>query len=143
MKNFLIILSVLILASCNKKDDSGDIITNEFEQIKIILPQQQWEITNLYTNGSDNTADFQNFVFTFKEDGSVEGQTDLFTEVGTWMYKTTSENGEQLSLQFNGTPAFDKISNTWDITSISNSKIELSDVGSNNDNTKLLAFSKI
>ena len=142
MKNFILIFSLIILASCSTDDDAGDVINNEFEQIISILPQEEWAVSNLFTDNSDHTADFQGFTFNFREDGSVEGQTDLYTEVGTWAYKSTSENGEQLVLQFSGTPPFDKISNDWMIVSASVSKIELVIEGDNED-TQLLVFSRL
>lgn len=143
MKQLVLIFSLLILASCSTEDNSGDVINNKFEQIKLILPQEQWKISNLFTDNAVHTDDFQSFTFTFKEDGTVEGQTDLFTEVGTWGYKSSSENGEQLILQFSDTTPFDKISKDWKIVSLSISKIELIDEGNSSVDTRLLAFSKL
>ena len=132
-----------MLVSCSTKDDAGDVIANKFEQIKILLPQGKWKISNIYTNNSEHTTDFESFIFTFNEDGTVNGETDLYAEEGTWIYKSSPESGEQLILEFNGTTPFQEISNNWDIVSVSNTKIELSDVGISNDDTQLLAFSKI
>ncbi len=144
MKRIALILSLLVLISCNKDDNKGDVITNEFEQIQIILPQGKWKVTSFYSEHADHTIDFETFIFSFNEDGTVNGKTDLFSEDGTWLYKTTSENGEQLILQFSGTPPFDKITENWTIVSLNVSKIELTHkIGNNDDNTKLLTFSKI
>lgn len=143
MKKLALILSLIFLVSCNTDDDAGDVVTNEFEQIKIILPQGEWKVSNFYESQADHTADFESFTFTFKEDGTVYGQTDLYTENGTWNYESTSEFGEQLVLQFSGTTPFDEITEDWKIVSLSISKIELSKVSSNEEDTKLLTFSKL
>ena len=143
MKKLVLFLSLIILASCNNDDGAGDVITNEFAQIKIILPQGKWKVSNFFDNHADRTIDFESFIFYFKEDGTVEGKTDLYTENGTWQYKSTSEDGEQLILQFNGTAPFDEITYDWNIVSLGISKVELSYTNNSNEVTKLLTFVKI
>ena len=133
----------MIITSCKTEDDTGNLINSEFEQIKLILPQQQWKVDNLFINDAVHTDDFESFTFVFKEDGTVEGQNDLFTEMGTWVYKSSQENGEQLILKFGGTPPFDEISKDWEIVSLNNMKIELVIEENSNENTQLLAFSKL
>lgn len=79
----------------------------------------------------------------FGEDGSVVAQNDLFTENGTWTYDNSSNSGEELVLQFSETTPFDEINDDWNIVSVSNSKIELSDVSGGNGDVKLLTFTKL
>lgn len=141
-KSIFLFLSVIILASCNTDDDAGDVITHEFEEINTILPQGKWYVSQLFMNNEDHTPEFTSFEFTFKADGSVEGKTDLYTEMGTWSYISTPTKGEQLELQFSGTPPFDKISSVWDIVSLNLSKVELSDSNSH-PTTSLLTFKKL
>lgn len=143
MKKLILIFSIVMFFSCSTDDDAGDVITNEFEQINIILPQTKWKVSNLYTKNADHTQDFESFIFTFNEDGSVQAQTDLFTEQGTWAYKNSSEKGEQLELEFNETSPFEEITDQWKIISLSVSKIELSVPGKTTAETHLLAFSKL
>lgn len=144
MKNLILIFSVLIFfASCSSSDDSGDVIDIKFEQIKTVLPQGEWKVTSFYKDNTNRTQDFESFVFTFDEDGTVIGQTDLYTEVGTWNYLNFPDTGEELDLDFSGTPPFDEISITWHIVSVSNSKVELAIQSDSNVNTQLLTFSKI
>ncbi len=142
MKNFVWIFSLIVLFSCSSDDDAGDVITNKFEQIKTILPQGEWEVSYFYDNG-DQTFNFESFIFTFNADGTVYGQTDLFTENGTWAYKSTSENGEQLLLQFEGTVPFDRIIGVWNIISLGTEKVELSNGKAGDEKVKLLTFSKL
>lgn len=143
MKYLVLIFSIIILSSCSTADDAGDVIMAEFDQIETILPQEKWEVSNLFIHNEDHTSDFQNFNFTFREDGTVEGKTDLIAETGTWVYKSTLESGEQLIVQFSETPPFDGISNDWKIISLSNSKIELIDEGNSSEDTRLLSFSNL
>ncbi len=143
MKNLFILFTIISLAACSSNDDSGDANTNEFEQIESTLPQGQWEVSKLIEDESDHTIDFESFVFTFKEDGTVVAQNDLFTENGTWAYDNSSSGSEKLKLQFSGTTPFDKIDEDWDIVSVTNSKIELSHVSGDNGDIELLTFSKL
>ena len=142
MKKILLLLSVIVFISCSSDDDAGDVITNEFEQIEIILPQNDWMVSEYFSNETDGTIEFESFIFHFKADGTVDAQNDLFTENGTWRYVSTAEKGEQLILQFTQTaPPFDKISKDWSILSLSISNIELSttdDAG----NIERLTFTK-
>lgn len=147
MKKILILFAVTALAACSSKDDSGDANTNEFEQIKTTLPQGQWKVSKLIEGESDHTINFESFVFTFKEDGTVAAQNDLFTENGTWLYDNTSDdssgNDEELVLEFSETTPFDEINDDWKIVSVSNSKIELSNVSGGNGDIELLTFTKL
>ncbi|WP_310992073.1 glycoside hydrolase family 43 C-terminal domain-containing protein [Aequorivita marina] len=146
MKKLILLIAIVVFASCSSDDDSGTVNTNEFENIKTTLPQGTWEITTFIDGQEDKTLVFESFVFTFKEDGTVEGETDLFTETGTWAYDNTSSTSEEeLVLQFSGTEPFSEISDDWDIVSVSNSKVELSDDTDDDPNgdTELLTFTKI
>jgi len=143
MKKILLLLfTVIVFASCSSDDDSGDANTNDFEQIETILPQGEWEVSKFMEGASDNTNEFESFVFTFDEDGTVVAQNDLFAENGTWTYDNSSTN-EELVLVFGQTTPFDRINDDWVILSVSNSKIELSGTDSSNGELDLLTFTKL
>lgn len=143
MKRILILLAIVAFTSCSSDDDSGNVNTNEFEQIKTTLPQGEWKVSKLIDGQSDHTVDFESFIFTFNEDGTVVAQNDLFTENGTWAYDNSSSSAEELVLQFSVTNPFDEINDYWDIVSESNSKIELQDISGGNGDIKLLTFTKL
>lgn len=143
MKKLFLLVAITAFVACSSDDDAGDVNTNEFETIKTTLPQGQWKISKLLDGQSDHTSDFESFVFTFNEDGTVKAQNDLFTENGTWAYDNSSNSDEELVLQFSEQTPFDEINDDWDIQSVSNSRIELSDVSGGNGDTELLTFTKI
>ncbi|MBG42623.1 MAG: hypothetical protein CL530_01500 [Aequorivita sp.] len=143
MKKLFIVLAITVFAACSSDDDSGNVNTNEFENIKTTLPQGEWEVSKLIDGQSDHTSDFESFVFTFKEDGTVRAQNDLFTENGTWAYDNSSSSNEELILQFSEQTPFDQINDDWDIVSVTNSTIELSDVSGGNGDIELLTFTKL
>lgn len=143
MKRLFLLLAVVVFASCSSDDDAGDVFTNEFEQIKTTLPDGQWKISTFIDGQTDKTSAFESFVFNFNEDGTVVGTTDLFSETGTWAYNNTSSTSEKLVLLFGETDPFPEINNDWNIVSVSNSKVELSDDNNANAEIKLLTFTKI
>lgn len=143
MKKILIVVAMVVFAACSSDDDSGNVNTNEFENIKTTLPQGEWKVSKLTDGQSDHTAAFETFIFTFKEDGTVMAQNDLYTENGTWAYDNSSSSSEELVLQFSEQPPFDEINDDWDIVSVTNSKIELSDVSGGNGDIELLTFIKL
>ncbi len=146
MKKILILFAIVAFASCSSDDDSGNVNTNEFENIKTTLPQGEWKVSLLIDGQSDHTAAFESFVFTFNQDGTVMAKNDLFTENGTWAYdnsSSSSDNSEELILQFSEMTPFDEINDDWDIVSVNNSKIELSDISGGNGDVQLLTFTKL
>lgn len=142
MKKILLLFTIIAFASCSSDDDSGDANTTDFEQIETILPQGDWEVSKFMDDETDSTNDFESFVFTFDEDGTVVAQNDLFTENGTWAYDNSSSTEEELVLQFSQTTPFNRINDDWEILSVSNSKVELSNINSE-DNLQLLTFTKL
>ena len=142
MKNILILVGFVIFASCSS-DDSKEDQFGQFEDIKLILPQGEWKVGKFLKDEVDKTANFESFVFTFNSDGNVLAQNDLFSEKGTWLYVNEVENQEILVLTFSQIEPFEDINEDWQIVSISPSKIELIDKGSNPQDTKLLSFLKL
>lgn len=143
MKNLILLFSIITLASCSSDDAPGDVITNEFERIKIVLPQGSWKVSTLVDGNDDNTMAFESFIFTFNEDGTVVSETDLYAETGQWSYRSTSQDGEQLILEFSNTTPFEEITDDWTIVSVTNSQVELSDDGDVEGDTNFLVFKKI
>ncbi|MAP80846.1 MAG: hypothetical protein CL526_07130 [Aequorivita sp.] len=144
MKKILILaLTVIIASACSSSDDAGDVNTSEFEEITTILPQGKWFISRLIDGNSDKTSEFESFDFTFNTDGTVKAQNNLFTENGTWNYDNSSSDDEELVLQFGNTTPFDEINDDWEIVSISNSQIELSDISGGDGDLELLTFTKL
>ena len=143
MKKLILILAVITMYSCSSDDDAGNVITNEFENIKTTFPQGKWKVSKMVDGSSDHTADFQSFDFTFNEDGTVIAKNDVLSEPGTWAYKNTSDSGEELMLQFSEMEPFDELNDDWDIVSVSNTEIELSDVSGGDEDLEFLTFTKI
>ena len=58
MKKILILLAIVTFASCSSDDDSGNVNTNEFENIKTTIPQCEWKVSKLIDGHSHHTIYF-------------------------------------------------------------------------------------
>ncbi len=143
MKKIILILSIIVLASCSSKDDPGDIQNTQFQDIQTILPQGTWSISSYTKGGTDQTINFESFVFTFNEDGSVSAENNLFSESGTWGYDNITSVEEKFNLQFNQTTPFDLISKNWTIVSTNNTEVSLEFTNESSGESEMLTFSKL
>lgn len=151
---FSIFIFIITLVGCSEDDDS-----NNSNQINITQATQNtqngtWRISSFIDSGEDETNDFTGFIFDFKNDGSVMASRGELTVLGTWSINDSSNSSDDddgssddvdFNLFFNVPESndFDDLSDDWDITSISSSKIELIDVSGGNGGTDILVFEKI
>lgn len=131
MKQILIACTLLLFISCSK-DDNGNSTddmndSNQFAQLETDIQNGLWEVSSFIDRGEDKTFDYEGYEFEFQADGVVIGQTDLFSETGTWDYDNSniSDNGELLKLQFNGTEPFPDLSEDWEIVAASTTSFSL------------------
>lgn len=139
MKNVLMLIALVIFASCSSEDSKEDQL-GKFEGIKLVLPQGEWKVGKFIKDEVDQTANFESFVFTFNKDGNVLAQNDLFSESGTWLYVKETDVMENLVLTFGEIEPLDSISDNWQIVSLGAAKVELVKKGNNPKDTKLLSF---
>lgn len=124
MRKIAFILISILLIGCSTDNKPGDVITNEFERIKIVLSKDSWEISSYTVNQENRTSIFNDFTFTFHEDNSVSVEKEGDTLRGAWNYVSRPYDGELLLLEFD-TPPLSNLSHSWKIISVINSKIEL------------------
>ena len=100
MKNkflyLVVVLSVLnVLYSCSKNDsvEEADTITAaDIGAIKMAVIGTDWHITYYFDTDKEETSDYDGYVFTFNEDGTL-GVTDGNTAVsGAWSVIGSSTN---------------------------------------------------
>ncbi|PVW13419.1 hypothetical protein DDV96_13620 [Marixanthomonas spongiae] len=112
-----------------------------------------WQITQFIDSGTDETADFNGFVFTFNADGSLVANKNELTVTGTWSVTDGADSSDDdagsddddfnIFFDVPETNDFDDLSDDWDIVSVNNSKIELIDVSGGNGGTDNLVFEKL
>jgi len=134
-------LFVALIVSCNKDKKTT-------KQIEKNIIEGNWRITNFNDSGDNETSDFNNYIFTFSESGSVSATNGSNTISGTWSTNNSSSDDSNSNAHFvlNFAVAaehpFEDLNDDWDITSESKSKIELNDVSGGNGGSDFLTFEK-
>lgn len=135
--------------SCDKDDDNSQ-QQNATTQTINTVQSGSWKITYFFDSDQNETNHFTGYVFTFNENGSLVAVKGSTTVTGTWSVtdsNSSDDDGGSNDTDFNiffASPAdFEDLSDDWDIISISNSKIELTDVSGGNGGTDFLTFEKI
>tara|TARA_R110000850_G_scaffold270349_1_gene403341 strand:- start:17 stop:487 length:471 start_codon:yes stop_codon:yes gene_type:complete len=152
LKAVLIIFIYTGLAmSCDKDDDNTQQQQSTTISQTINTAQSgSWKITYFFDSDHEETSNFTGYVFTFNENGALVAVKGSTTVTGTWSVtdsNSSDDDGGSNDTDFNiffASPAdFEDLSDDWDIISVSNSKIELTDVSGGNGGTDFLTFEKL
>ncbi|MCB0457968.1 MAG: hypothetical protein KDC91_09510 [Flavobacteriaceae bacterium] len=114
-----------------------------------------WRITSFIDSGQDETSDFNGYIFTFNENGTVTATKGATTISGTWSVSDDSSNSssdddgnstddDDFNLFFSVSPDsdFEDLNDDWDFISVSSTKMELIDISGGNGGTDYLTFQK-
>jgi|TARA_R100001460_G_scaffold106608_1_gene154268 hypothetical protein len=136
--------------SCDKDDDNTQQLETTVQQTQNTAQSGSWKITYFFDSDQNETNHFNGFTFTFNENGSLVGVNGSTTITGTWSVtdsNSSDDDGGSSDVDFNiffaSPPDFEELSDDWDIISVTNSKIELTDVSGGNGGTDFLTFEKI
>lgn len=147
LKAFLFVCCTSMMLSCEEDSDDENGIVDKAE-MSTILVGGQWEIT-YYFDDTDETADYNGYILTFQEGGSVSATNGDTALTGTWSITDSdaSDDSTDGSLEFNlffaNPDIFEELTDDWDILTYSNTKIELSDVSGGDGTTDFLTFEKM
>lgn len=126
-------LGILLLGSCKKQT---------INQVENSVIEGEWKVSLFQEDGVNETSDFTNFRFTFKENGSVEvrsSSTLIYT--GTWKVEKDSDHVEFV-LGLGDIDPLGELTDDWHIENHSDTKLELKDE-SGDGSIELLTFQKI
>lgn len=136
--------------SCDKDDDNTQQQETTAQQTQNTAQSGSWKITYFFDSDQNETNHFNGYTFTFKENGSLVAVNGSTTITGTWSVtdsNSSDDDGGSSDTDFNiffaSPPDFEELSDDWDIISVTNSKIELTDVSGGNGGTDFLTFEKI
>lgn len=135
-KNLLVIAllsSSLFVFSCSQKDlsspavaasaTSADKTAQVAAAVTRTTPAPGNYKVKLYINDADtSTSLFAGYVFTFTAKGALTAKVGTKTYKGKWESK---DNGTELKLDIDGTPALHEIDKSWDVTKMTNTLIDL------------------
>jgi len=146
---FLMLFLSLPLISCSNDDDSNsNDSATVIAQLEASIKSGTWRVTNFVEDGSNQTSDFNGYVFTFSDAGAVVASNGVNTFTGTWVTSSGSSSSSSGSnpkfiLEFNvSNGPFEEISEDWRIESSTNSKIDLKHVSGGDGSIDLLTFTK-
>ncbi|MBT0607391.1 hypothetical protein KIV10_04285 [Aequorivita echinoideorum] len=116
-----------------------------------IVQNGNWRITYYFDTDQEETNHFTGYIFTFNSNNSLVAVKGDNSVTGTWSITNGSSsdddggssNDTDFNIFFSSPADFEELSDDWDIISISNSKIELTDVSGGNGGTDFLTFEKI
>jgi hypothetical protein len=151
LKGMLVIFIYTGLAmSCDKDDDNNQQQETGVSQIINTAQSGNWRVTYFYDSDKVETDHFNGYTFTFNENGSLVAVNGSTTITGTWSVtdsNSSDDDGGSSDTDFNiffaSPPDFEDLSDDWDIISVTNSKIQLTDVSGGNGGTDFLTFEKI
>lgn len=111
-------------------------ITN-FNNVSDVITQGDWKVNTYLNNNLDETSDFSNYTFRFKQDGSLVATTSNQQIGGTWVEDRVTK---QILIRFtNNDPTLDKISDVW---SINSQDIKAVNMVNNNSQNKVLKIAQ-
>lgn len=143
MKNFLLCISLILIASCSTHEEPGDVITSEFERITSVITKDSWKVISFIDNGEDISEAYNDFVFIFDEDGSLSIEAEDFSTSGHWLYQGFPFKGELFILDITDSELLEQLSAAWTIETLINTQVELIIDEENTSNNKLLTFERI
>ena len=150
MKNrMLVLLFILVIGAC---DDDSNSSNSKITDVKTTAINGQWKVTYFFDTDSDETDDFNNYVFEFGSNDVITGTKGSTAYSGSWSV-TDDDSGDDNSngnfddidfnIAFASPPDFEELTEDWEIISLTNTKIELRHVSGGNGGTDLLTFEKV
>jgi hypothetical protein len=126
--------------SCTKNSTDNTVTSTA---TSTILLQGTWKITYFSDSGTDETAMFNGYIFTFVTGGSVSAINGSLVSNGSWTtYNDDSQN--KLSLDFGVTTApLANLKHDWNIIEKTSIKISFQDISGGTGKTAYLTFEKI
>lgn len=136
---FLCLFGMIALTSCKKNKTQDDIESN--------VQSGTWRITKFIDSGSDETANFSGYNFTFNSSGSLSTTNGTNSYDGTWSITDSNSDDDSqddlhFNISFNLNNYFDDLNDDWEFVSNSATMIELIDISGGNGGTDYLTFVK-
>ncbi len=107
-----------------------------------ILQDGQWLVALYLDDGDDETSDYNDYVLTFNNDGTVIAENGTDSIDGTWDV-TGSTGNLKLVLDFGASIPFDEFNDDWDVIDVQENRVELEDISGGNGGTDNLVFEKL
>ncbi len=142
MKKTLLVFAValtVLIGSCSKDDDSNTTISTAL--VNTTISSGTWRVTYFWDTDHDETNHFTGYNFTFSSGGVLTAVSGANTSSGTWA--TGTDNSKiKLVILFTTPADFSDLSEDWEVTERTDSRIKLQHISGGNGGTDFLTFEK-
>jgi hypothetical protein len=135
---------MLLVTTACKNDSETDV-----NQTKVIdtVTAGTWRITYYYDTDKEETTTYIGYNFTFGSTGQLTTTNGTNTYTGTWSITDSNSNDDTMddldfNILFTAPPAFEELSDDWDILEVTDTKIKLVDISGGSGGTDYLTFEK-
>lgn len=136
MSSLVILILISSTISSCKKDESNN------PSAAATITSGSWRVSYYYDKIKDETSDYAGNTFTFQQNGQLNVTTSAGNSTGSWSIVNSDDNGgsQKLILFVGAGDPLNSLNDDWQITSVTNTKIELKDDSNNNE---ILHFSNL
>ena len=107
------------------------------------LGSTNWSVSSYIDDGTDDTAAFENYVLSFGEEGVLTAVIDETTTEGTWSVSVSSSAELELIIDLGEAEPLDELTNSWDVTGLTENTVELEDVSGGDGSVDTLVIQRI
>ena len=146
------LLIILFIAACDDGDDDKKSSNANITEVQNTAVNGQWRVTYFFDTDSEETDNFNGYVFEFDADNNLTATNGSNNFSGSWSV-TDDDSGDDsnhgdfddidFNIAFATPPNFEELSEDWEIISLTSTKIELRHVSGGNGGTDLLTFEKV
>jgi hypothetical protein len=135
--SFLFGMAAILAITLNSCSNSSD---ND-ASTDLVISSGNWRVTLFTDSGNDETADFNGYVFTFHESGTISAVKGTSSKSGSWSTNSSSHKFNiDLGPKLDTNKPLGELTDDWLILSTSNTMIELRD--DNVSSQEFLTFTK-
>jgi hypothetical protein len=139
----LFFLVGMFAIACNNDDSTN---ANQ-SKVENTAKSGTWRITYFYDTDKEETSNYTGYNFTFGESAVLTATNGANTYTGTWSISDSNSDDDSMddldfNIAFSAPPAFEELSDDWDIIEVTDTKIQLIDVSGGNGGTDYLTFEK-
>ncbi|HUR11938.1 MAG TPA: hypothetical protein VM012_11240 [Flavitalea sp.] len=115
-----LLITSTVFVSCSKNDDNS---TAADPSSQIVMGT--WKV-QYYFDNADETSDFNNFTFTFNNDGTLTATNGTISAGGGWTV-INDDGKKKFVLTIVSTSVLQKLNDDWQIVSSSSTELKLKD----------------
>lgn len=148
LKILLVLLTFSLVLSCDTDKDDIDLSAAEANELRLMVQQSDWRITQFTLNNTENTAYYSDYIFSFEEPNTLSATSSVDQVIGTW--RINNDSGSEFDsyydvdfhVFFSSESKLGELSHNYDVISATNQEIRLALQANANGDTATLTFSK-